>query len=127
MALSNDEIELLKLLKLLASKSFNVYFFRQAFLWHIHGHQAPDRVRVTIVFEIILVMMYWVNQYCPASKDQNIKISKRLQVSLEAEDLDSPVSAVAWSEDGEAFALGEEAHHLVINIAIISVSIIKTL
>ena len=79
------------------------------------------------MFEIILVMMYWVNQYCPASKDQNIKISKRLQVSLEAEDLDSPVSAVAWSEDGEAFALGEEAHHLVINIAIISVSIIKTL
>jgi len=45
---------------------------RQAFLWHIHGHQAPDRV------------------------------------SLEAEDLDSPVSAVAWSEDGEAFALGED-------------------
>ena len=29
-------------------------------------------------------------------------------MSLEAEDLDSPVSAVAWSEDGEAFALGED-------------------
>ena len=105
--------------------SFSINFFRQAFLCHIHGHQAPDRVRVTIVFEIILVMMYLVHQYCSALKDQNMKI--RFQVSLEAEDLDSPVSAVAWSEDGEAFALGEEAHHLVINIAIISVSIIKTL
>ena len=48
-------------------------------------------------------------------------------MSLEAEDLDSPVSAVAWSEDGEAFALGEEAHHLVINITIINVSIIRIL
>ena len=72
-------------------------------------------------------MVYSVNQYCSALKDQNIKISNRLQVSLEAEDLDSPVSAVAWSEDGEAFALGEETHHLVINIVIISVSIIKIL
>jgi len=45
---------------------------RQAFLWHIHGHQAPDRV------------------------------------ALEAEDLDSPVSSVAWSDDGEAFALGHD-------------------
>ena len=24
--------------------------FRQAFLWHIHGHQAPDRVSVTVSF-----------------------------------------------------------------------------
>ena len=123
MAFTNDDLELVKLL---SSKSFNVFFFRQAFLWHIHGHQAPDRVRVTIVFEIILVMIYLVHQYCSALKDQNIKISNRLQVSLEAEDLDSPVSAVAWSEDGEAFALGE-GHHLVINITRISVSIIKTL
>ena len=71
-------------------------------------------------------MVYWVNQYCSALKDQNMKISNRLQVSLEAEDLDSPVSAVAWSEDGEAFALGE-GHHLVINITIINVSIIRIL
>ena len=78
------------------------------------------------MFEIILVMMYWVRQYCSALKDQNMKISNRFKVSLEAEDLDSPVSAVAWSEDGEAFALGE-GHHLVINITRISVSIIKTL
>ena len=55
-----------------------------------------------------------------------MKISNRFQVSLEAEDLDSPVSAVAWSEDGEAFALGE-GYHLLINIAMIRVSIIKTL
>ena len=27
-------------------------------------------------------------------------------MGLEAEDLDSPVSALAWSDDGEAFALG---------------------
>ena len=29
-----------------------------------------------------------------------------VQVALEAEDLDSPVSAASWSDDGEAFALG---------------------
>ena len=46
--------------------SFSNNFFRQAFLWHIHGHQAPDRVRVTIVFEMILVMISGVHQYCLA-------------------------------------------------------------
>ena len=40
-----------------------------------------------------------------------IKIIVIFQVALEAEDLDSPVSAVAWSEDGEAFALGSADHH----------------
>ena len=55
-SLSNDEIELLKkLLKLLSFMSFSINFFRQAFLWHIHGHQAPDRVRVTIVFDVLSV------------------------------------------------------------------------
>ena len=30
--------------------------FRQAFLWHIHGHQAPDRVGVTVSFQFFLII-----------------------------------------------------------------------
>ena len=70
----------------------------QAFLWRIHGHQAPDRVP----------LLHW--PMLPPIFLMPLHPSP--QVPLSHEDLDSPVSAVGWSNDGQAFALGLK-HHIL--------------